>query len=118
MFFSSLLEVCKNQINSFWAAAMQKFIKYFYFSCISFFGTFSLAFPFHGNAVFLFREDTVAYYIFFYVWKQSLLSLIEMPTFALLFQNFKPYFIVTFSLEDTWKHLFAHKILQNWFAYP
>ena len=43
---------------------MQKFIKYFYFSCNSFFGTFILAFSFHGNAVFLFRENTVAYYIF------------------------------------------------------
>ena len=28
---------CKNQIHLFWAAAMQKFIKYFYFSSISFF---------------------------------------------------------------------------------
>ena len=29
--------------------------------------------------------------------------MIEIPTFALLFQNFKPYFIPTFSMEGTWK---------------
>ena len=29
--------------------------------------------------------------------------MIEIPTFALLFQNFKPYFIPTFSVEGTWK---------------
>ena len=29
--------------------------------------------------------------------------MIEIPTFALLFQNFEPYFIPTFSMEGTWK---------------
>ena len=27
----------------------------------------------------------------------------EIPTFALLFQNFEPYFIPTFSMKGTWK---------------
>ena len=35
---------------------MQKFIKYFYFSGNSFFGTLFLVFPFHGNVVLLFRK--------------------------------------------------------------
>ena len=34
-----LLGVCKNQINLIWAAMMQKFIKYFFFSCNSFFSS-------------------------------------------------------------------------------
>ena len=29
--------------------------------------------------------------------------MIEIPTFALLFQNFVPYFITTFLMEGTWK---------------
>ena len=33
----------------------------------------------------------------------SLLFMIEIPTFALLFQNFEPYFIPTLSIEGTWK---------------
>ena len=54
------LIVSKNQINLIWAATLQKFIKYFYFSCkISFFGTFILVFPFRGSAVLLFRENFV-----------------------------------------------------------
>ena len=39
-FFPRLLEGCKNWINLIWAVRMQKFMKYFYFSCNSFFGTF------------------------------------------------------------------------------
>ena len=35
-FFPRLLEVCKNWINLIWAVTMQKFMKYFYFSCNSF----------------------------------------------------------------------------------
>ena len=33
----------------------------------------------------------------------SLLFMIEIPTFALFFQNFEPFFITTFSMEGTWK---------------
>ena len=29
--------------------------------------------------------------------------MIEIPTFAILFQNFEPYFIPTFSMESMWK---------------
>ena len=36
-FFPRLHGNCKYQINLIWAAAMQKFIKYFYFSCTLFF---------------------------------------------------------------------------------
>ena len=66
---------------------MQKFIKYFYFSCNSFFGTFILAFPFHGNAVLLFRESTIwLLYLFLSlkILRTSLLTLrfmFEIPTF-------------------------------------
>ena len=35
-FFPLSLEVCKNWINLIWAVTMQKFMKYFYFSCNSF----------------------------------------------------------------------------------
>ena len=73
---------------------MQKFIKYF---CVitPFFGTFILVFPFHGNVVLLFRENFVCLLdIFLNVKLRTsllcLLSMIEIPTFALLFQNFSP----------------------------
>ena len=36
---------------------MQKFMKYFYFSCKSFFGTFIWVFPYHGDVVLLFSEN-------------------------------------------------------------
>ena len=36
---------------------MEKFMKYFYFSCNSFFGTFILVLPYHGDIVLLFREN-------------------------------------------------------------
>ena len=36
IFFPSSLKVCKNWINLIWAVTMQKFMKYFYFSCNSF----------------------------------------------------------------------------------
>ena len=32
-------------------------MKYFYFNCNSFFGTFILVFPYHGDVVLLFREN-------------------------------------------------------------
>ena len=106
--FPRSLGVCKNQINLIWEATMQKFIKYFYFSCNSFFGTFILVFPFHGNIVLLFRENFVCllclflrlkhsehpYYPFFSYWNSY---------FCLLFQNFELYFIPSFFMEGTWK---------------
>ena len=57
------LGVSKNQINLNWAATMQKFKNYFYFSCNSFFGTFILVFLFHGNVVLLFREKFASLYL-------------------------------------------------------
>ena len=99
----------KNQINLIWVAKMQKFIKYFHFSCNSFFCSFILVFPFHSNAVLLFRENFVCLVYFFLSLKTfrspllSLLFMIQIPTFALLFQNFEPYFIHTYLMEGPWK---------------
>ena len=104
-----LLGVCKNQINLIWAATMQKFIKYYYFNSNSFSGTLILVFSFHCNVVLLFRENFVSFLCLFLSLKTlrtsllSLLFMIEIPTFALLFQNLEPYFIPTFSMEGTWK---------------
>ena len=102
------LGVSKNQINLNWAATMQKFKNYFYFSCNSFFGTFILVFLFHGNVVLLFREKFVSLYLSLSLKTlrtslPSLLFMIEIPSFALLFQNFEPDFIPTFLTEGTWK---------------
>ena len=90
--FSSLASlVCKNQINLIWAAMMQKFIKYFFFSCNSFFGTLILVFPSHCNIVLLFRENFVCFLCLFLSLKTlrtsllSLLFMIKIPPFALLF---------------------------------
>ena len=85
---------------------MQKFIKYFYFSCNSFFEMFILVFPFHGNIVLLFRENFGSLYLFqsLKTLRTSLLSLlfmVEIPTFALFFQNLEPYFIPTFLMKGT-----------------
>ena len=87
---------------------MQKFIKYFYFSCNSFFGTFILVFPFYGNVVLLYRENFVCLLYFFFksentlnMFLLSLLFMTEIITFALLFQTFEPYFFPTFSMEGT-----------------
>ena len=88
---------------------MKKFIKYFYFSCkyMYLFGTFILVFPFHGNVVLLFRENFACILNLFLslkILRTSLLSLlfvIEIPTFALLYQKFEPFFIPIFSMEGT-----------------
>ena len=34
--------------------------------------------------------------------------MIEIHTFALLFQNFEPFFVPTFSIEGTWKPVKIH----------
>ena len=86
---------------------MQKFIKYFYYSCNSYFGTFILVCPVHGNVVYLFRENFVCLLCLFLSLKTqrtsllSLLFMIEIPTFTVLSQNFEPYFIPNFSVEGT-----------------
>ena len=41
----------------------------------------------------------------------SLLFMIEIPTFALLFQNFEPYFIPTFLMEGPWKPALVLSVL-------
>ena len=85
---------------------MQKFINYFYL-VVTFFGTFILVFPFHVIVVLLFREYYVCLlYLFLSLTTLSksllsLLSMIEILTFALLFQNFVTYFIPTFLMEGT-----------------
>ena len=66
----------------------------------------------------LFRKYFVAYYIFFQAWKHSehpyYTSFQEdIPTFALLFQNFEPYFIPPFSMEGTWKPMIVFLTFTN-----
>ena len=89
---------------------MLKFMKYFYFSCNSFFGTFILAFPFLSNAVLLFRENKHSELALL-----SLLFMIEIPTFALHFSKFLAllycYLFRWMALES----LFAYKSLPNLF---
>ena len=80
---------------------MHKFIKYFYFHCNSFFGTFILVFCFHGN-VLLFKETLFAYYKHSETLRTSLLSLlfiIEIPTFSKFWALLYPIFL----MEGTWK---------------
>ena len=83
------------EIYLIWAATMQVY-KIFHFIWKSFFGTFILAFPFHGNVVLLFRESFVCLLYLFLSLKTlsttllSLLFMFEIPIFALLFQIFEP----------------------------
>ena len=99
------------------------FLKYFYFSSNSLFGIFILVFPFHGNVV-SFRENFVCLLHLFLSLKThrtsllSLLFMIEIPTFTLLFQNFEPYFIPTFSVEATWKPVITRASQWHAIAYP
>ena len=57
----------------------------------------------------LFRENFACLLYLFLSFKTlrtsllSLLFIIKIPSFALLFQNFEPYFIPTFLMEGTWK---------------
>ena len=105
-FFSSLrlLGVCKNQINLIWAAMMQNFIKYFFSSYNSFFGTLILVFPSHCNVVLLFSENFVCFLCLFLSLKTlrtsllSLLFMIKIPTF---FKILSP----TLSLLFPWRAL-------------
>ena len=100
-FFPRLLEVCKNWINLIRAFTMQKFMKCFYFSCNSFFGTFILVFPYHGDIVLLFRENCFLILSFF---KPEInQNILTIPTF----HDFNSYFCPTFSnLSPTLSLLF------------
>ena len=90
-FFPRSLEVCKNWINIIWAVTMQKFMKYFYFSCNSFFGTFILVFPYHGDIVLLFREN--CFLILSFSKSENTQNIPTIPTF----HDLNSYFCPTFS---------------------
>ena len=105
-----LLGVCKNLINLIWAATMQKFINIITSTVTPFLEHWFWYFlSIVINVVLLFRENFVSFLCLFLSLKTlrtsllSLLFMIEIPTFALLFQNLEPYFIPTFSMEGTWK---------------
>ena len=103
-----LLGVCKNQIILIWAATMQKFIKKFS-SVVTpllenlFWYFFSMVMQCYCSEktllILSFSKSENTQYIptipTFHDW---------IPSFVLLFQNFEPYFIPTFSMEGTWKH--------------
>ena len=106
--FPRSLGLCKNQISLIWVATSHKFIKYFYFSCNSFLGTFILVFPFPGNVVvLLFRENFVYSLHLLLSLKTvrtsilSLLFMIEIPTLPYFFKLFSP----TLSLLFWWRAL-------------
>ena len=90
-FFPRSLEFCKNWINLIWAVMMQKFMKYFYFSCNSFFGTFILVFPYHGDIVLLFREN--CFLILSFSKSENTQNIPTIPTF----HDLNSYFCPTFS---------------------
>ena len=90
-FFPRLLEVCKTWINLIWAVTMQMFMKYFYFSCNSFFGTIILVFPYHGDVVLLFRENCFLILSF-----SKSENTQNIPT-LLTFHDLNSYFCPTFS---------------------
>ena len=89
--FPCSLKVCKNWINLIWAVTMQKFMKYFYFSCNSFFGTFILVFPYHGDIVLLFREN--CFLILSFSKSENTQNIPTIPTF----HDLNSYFCPTFS---------------------
>ena len=69
---------------------MQKFMKQVYFGCKSFFGTFILVFPYHGDIVLLFREN--CFLILSFSKYENTQHIPTIPTFHDL--NF--YFCLTF----------------------
>ena len=89
--FPHSLEVCKNWINLIWAVTMQKFMKYFYFSCNSFFGTFILVCPYYSDIVLLFREN--CFLISSFSMSENTQSISTIPTF----HDLNSYFCPTFS---------------------
>ena len=70
---------------------MQKFMKYFYFSCNFFFGTFILVFPYHGDIVLLFREN------YFLILSFSKSENTQNIPIILTFHDLHSYFCSTFS---------------------
>ena len=84
-------EVCKNLVNLIRAVMMQKFMKYFYFTCNSFFGTFILVFPYHGDVVLLFREN--CFLILSFSKSENIQNIPTIPTF----HDLNSYFCSTFS---------------------
>ena len=90
-FFPRLLEVCKNWINLIWAVTMQMFMKYFYFSCNSCFGTFILVFPYHGDVVLYCSEKTV-FLLYLFLSLKTLRT-----TLYPYFYDLNSYFCPTFS---------------------
>ena len=88
-FFPRSLEICKNWINLIWTVTMQKFMKYFYFSCNSFFGTFILVFPYYGDIVLFFKEN----YFLILSFSENTQNIPTIPTF----HELNSYFCPTFS---------------------
>ena len=70
---------------------MQKFMKYFYFSCNSFVGTFILVFPYNGDVVLLFREN--CFLIISFSKSENTQNIPTIPTF----HDLNSYFCPTFS---------------------
>ena len=70
---------------------MQMFMKYFYFSCNSFFGTFILVFPYNGDVVLLFREN--CFLILSFSKSENIQNIPTIPTF----HDLNSYFCPTFS---------------------
>ena len=97
-FFPRSLEVCKKWINIIWAVTM--LIKYFYFSCNSFFGTFILVFPYHGDIVLLFRENCSL--ILSFSKSENTQNIPTIPTF----HDWNSYFCPTFS--KVWALLYLY----------
>ena len=67
---------------------MQKFMKYFYFSCNSCFGTFSLVFPYHGDVVLLSSEN--CFLIISFSKSENTQNIPTIPTFHDLNSYFCP----------------------------
>ena len=70
---------------------MQMFMKYFYFSCNFFFGTFILVFHYNGDVVLLFREN--CFLILSFSKSENTQNIPTIPTF----HDLNSYFCPTFS---------------------
>ena len=81
---------------------MQMFMKYFYFSCNSVFGTFILVFPYHGDVVLLFREN--CFLILSFSKSENTQNISTIPTF----HDLNSYFCPTFSKLSPTLSLFFH----------
>ena len=70
---------------------MQKFMKYFYFGCNSFFGRLILVLPYHGDVVLLFREN--CFLILSFSKSENTQNIPTIP----IFHDLNSYFCPTFS---------------------